>query len=393
MILLGVAALGTFLCLCGLMTLQDGNGDSINMIGQRIHHPDLERDVKEHVENNSNGEDLIHHNVGHHNDAAAEIELERQAEINAKNDEGRNGLKINNDERFSMELFRDLQTHHEGRPRQLDQTAPEYLEFVDWDPSTRLNRCQGDCDYDFHCQPGLVCFHHYPGQPVPGCIGGNFDDSYVDYCVSADDVRDPTPFPTFNPSIPPSPAPTTTMAPTVLPPANNFRLKLFWQEGYFWQEELFERKWCMQCLHQYYHDGQLWYYYGACTYGIKIYINICDDVHSQRFNFWPVHYEGQDGYDHTEVLIHLHGTDMCFQRYNRDIYLMPCNYLDQTHLWYAKNGTFFAENSAENKFEISQVGFDDFCITQRHHPKFAEEVELEPCEQARRGDTSYWNRY
>jgi hypothetical protein len=33
------------------------------------------------------------------------------------------------------------------------------------------------------------------------------------------------------------------------------------------------------------------------------------------------------------------------------------------------------------------------CITQRHHPKAGEEVELESCSLARTSDTSKWNRY
>jgi hypothetical protein len=31
-------------------------------------------------------------------------------------------------------------------------------------------------------------------------------------------------------------------------------------------------------------------------------------------------------------------------------------------------------------------------VTQRHHPKDGEIVEIEPCATAQKGDTSFWNR-
>ena len=44
--------------------------------------------------------------------------------------------------------------------------------------------CEGDCDSDADCLPGLSCFQRSGSTPVPGCAnGGNGDRSDVDYCV------------------------------------------------------------------------------------------------------------------------------------------------------------------------------------------------------------------
>jgi hypothetical protein len=49
-------------------------------------------------------------------------------------------------------------------------------------PSQPLGLCEGDCDNDNHCEPGLVCFQRSAGQPVPGCRG--FDGSRTDFCIN-----------------------------------------------------------------------------------------------------------------------------------------------------------------------------------------------------------------
>jgi cell division septation protein DedD len=42
-----------------------------------------------------------------------------------------------------------------------------------------LGRCQGDCDRDMDCMPGLVCFRQN-NVPIPGCIG---QSSNTEYCI------------------------------------------------------------------------------------------------------------------------------------------------------------------------------------------------------------------
>jgi hypothetical protein len=41
--------------------------------------------------------------------------------------------------------------------------------------------CEGDCDDNSDCQPGLECFKSDGGDRVPGCLGVTSDNNY-DYC-------------------------------------------------------------------------------------------------------------------------------------------------------------------------------------------------------------------
>ena len=121
----------------------------------------------------------------------------------------------------------------------------------------------------------------------------------------------------------------------------------------------------------------------GCNEGNKLYIFECG-INSQRFDLVTVNDD--------EVLIQLNGTttlngtDLCLERLNRDIFLEECEQSNSLQRW-------LFSDFVGDRFEISQNGVDDWCITQRHHPKEDEEVELEPCEQARDGITSYWNRF
>jgi 6-phosphogluconolactonase (cycloisomerase 2 family) len=67
--------------------------------------------------------------------------------------------------------------------------APEYVQVLgnNGQPSSAfpLGKCQGDCDVDEECEGSLVCFQRDGGDPVPGCLGGEDDESRTDYCVSA----------------------------------------------------------------------------------------------------------------------------------------------------------------------------------------------------------------
>jgi len=118
---------------------------------------------------------------------------------------------------------------------------------------------------------------------------------------------------------------------------------------------------------------------GSCGLGDKLYVEECDDAGVQRFDFQYVNSD--------EILIKLHGTNHCLERFERDIFVRNCDSRVSLQLWWAKVGGF-----GEGRFEISQKTAANLCVTQRHHPKADEEVELEPCTQARRGDTSFWVR-
>jgi hypothetical protein len=82
-----------------------------------------------------------------------------------------------------------------------------------WSPSNSLGLCEGDCDDDDDCEQGLRCFQRFfPKTAVPGCVGGEEDLSWTDYCVvdeAADDTApESSPEPTYEPSPESLPSPT-----------------------------------------------------------------------------------------------------------------------------------------------------------------------------------------
>lgn len=206
--------------------------------------------------------------------------------------------------------------------------------------------CEGDCDTDADCAPGLVCLQRdRRGLQVPGCAGE--DTGLTDYCIKRSSDPNPTPYPS---------------------PIMNFGLKLYWQRNYRWQEEDFDRMWCMRCGN------------GNCQYGDKTYIDTCRRGTSESYDFVFV--------NNDDVLIRVHGTNLCFERISYDIFLYECDASNRRQFWFAQRGDFRG-----TRFEISPRGLGSHCITQNHHPKAYEEVELEPCSRARGADTSYWNRF
>lgn len=64
--------------------------------------------------------------------------------------------------------------------------APASDPKISWSDSFPLGLCAGDCDTDDECEGDLVCFEHEPNQAVPGCRGGEDNDSKTDYCIVSD---------------------------------------------------------------------------------------------------------------------------------------------------------------------------------------------------------------
>ena len=90
------------------------------------------------------------------------------------------------------------------------------LVSLDGDPSEifPLDRCQGDCDSDSECLPGLICYQRVAFEAVPGCFGAEQDSSRTDYCILP-------PVATFMPVTTPAPVSgTITARPTARPTQN-----------------------------------------------------------------------------------------------------------------------------------------------------------------------------
>jgi hypothetical protein len=143
---------------------------------------------------------------------------------------------------------------------------------------------------------------------------------------------------------------------------------LWWQPGYFWQEELFERKWCAECCG------------GGCGNGDCIKTRKCDGENT-KWEFVNV-----GGGRH---LIKVSNKNLCMTLEGRKVIkLRNCVPSNDKQQWWASKGTF---NSI--RFEIHPVTRAG-CITQHHHPKDGEEIYVDTaCRLARKWDTSFWTKY
>jgi hypothetical protein len=70
-----------------------------------------------------------------------------------------------------------------------------------------IGRCQGDCDIDNDCEPGLVCFQRRFDEPVRGCGTGPPGLYSVDFCIDPQDIQTASASTTL-------PDPTSTSVPT-----------------------------------------------------------------------------------------------------------------------------------------------------------------------------------
>ncbi|GKY93486.1 hypothetical protein MPSEU_000316100 [Mayamaea pseudoterrestris] len=293
-----------------------------------------------------------------------------------------------------------------------------------------LEECQADCDFDAECMPGLICFQRNAGDPVPGCSGT--EDVYgYDYCVDPNavvsvnvnvvsvDTQAPTEAPlpdyyaeedkpvTYYISTSYSSASGDTVGEADDyynnddvdgddgPPATNddttddaddnimddnnqadytvsdpFVLKMYWQEGYRWQQETFERKWCMRC------DSSQ----QECASGRGIYVTNCDADMTTNWEYLNL----ADG----SFSLRLRDADLCMQANGfARVTVEPCDLSNPSQNWRGVNGV--AEFN--NRFELRAQPYPNDCVTQQHHPRQGEFLYLYPCELPESDTTNFWN--
>lgn len=206
-----------------------------------------------------------------------------------------------------------------------------------------LGLCEGDCDTNDDCEGDLVCYQRSKYESVPGCSGGEFDSYNNDYCIDPNGGGSGI---------------TST----------SFYLKRYWQYGYHWQGERFERRWCLDC-------------YGSnCDEGDPLILVECSEDTPTKLEF--VDYG-------SEFLIKIANDDLCLQL-NQDhfFYLESCSPSNSLQRFVSQNG----DRNGTGRFEISPSTKSGFCLTQRHEPRRGEAVRWETCELCRTLDTSYWNK-
>lgn len=174
----------------------------------------------------------------------------------------------------------------------------------------------------------------------------------------------------FDPTPPPTPKPTPRptfkpVAPT--PISGNFRLRLYWEEEYYWQETNEETFWCMET--------------SDSDEGDSVYIDECkSDKDEQRWvkvgnTFRPN--------DDTSLCMTTTGTSE-----SNPIRLYKCDgRIEQEFL----RPNLVAKNV---KFQMKPEKYGGSrCLTQQHHPKADERVYPEECAPSERDTTSYWITY
>ena len=162
-------------------------------------------------------------------------------------------------------------------------------------------------------------------------------------------------------------------------PAAPSALKLYWELGYFWQEETIEREWCIAC------DG-------GCSEGNKLRTTPCTSTSLPPIQIII----NQDTIIPTTVPVDLvqievAGAGLCMEAVPEDdvIFLRNCQnfVLSQNQWFYGYNETHV------DRFEIRPFVEPDQCVTQLHHPKDGEEIIIQFCDAARTDNTSYWEKY
>lgn len=219
-----------------------------------------------------------------------------------------------------------------------------------------LAKCQGDCDTDDECAGTMVCFQRNGNETVPGCSGN--DPTGNDYCYDPNDSLESIPGTnvTSNQSIP-----------------ETFGLKLHWEEGYLWQEETIERKWCLRC-----ESDQ-----AACWPGRRVYLTNCETDMITQFQF--VYQED------ASFFIKLANTDLCLTAPDdtRDRYLVQyCDTRNARQMFVTSGNATWG-----GTFEIHPEWARDGCVSNTHHPKFGESLYLWSCSLSRFSDTSLWTFY
>jgi hypothetical protein len=176
----------------------------------------------------------------------------------------------------------------------------------------------------------------------------------------------------------------------------SFRLRLYWEDGYFWQESKDEMWWCMgeylnvaptfvpcEVVHCMCADPQpgdrilSFPECEECNGGDSIKIGWCGSTSRQQFTrvgstFRPLSDQSlcMTSTGHSE---------------DRPIRLYDCDDDDADQQ--------FDGFHDDKRFEIHPTREPDRCVSNLHHPKMAEKVYPQPCHDTRSHETTYWIVY
>ena len=148
-----------------------------------------------------------------------------------------------------------------------------------------------------------------------------------------------------------------------------FRLKLYWETGYYWQEEVTEKFWCMSCPS------------GECKRYDNMVLRDCEKKTDRDAQFVVT----SAGKGHQ---FRVTNSNLCLKKNSqgRAIKLEPCDEEDILQ-------QFDGFKSDGGKFDLKPSTSTKRCLSQHHHPKKGEVVYAETCFKAHRVDTGYWVAY
>ena len=144
----------------------------------------------------------------------------------------------------------------------------------------------------------------------------------------------------------------------------NFQVKMYWEEGYCWQDEWDEREWCLEC------EGS------DCGEDDHLWVKKCDDDEDeQRFT-----YEIVNETIHAVKIKPLNRQDLCWTRTEINKHqLKPCGDHTYTDEVTGLDRQVIIGFKESGRFEMHPNGFDDEtnpdnakCMSTHHHPKVSQ---------------------
>lgn len=193
----------------------------------------------------------------------------------------------------------------------------------------------------------------------------------------------PTRRPTKKPTRKPTKKPTLKEVPALIPasliepPTRPFRLKLYWQESYQWQDFRQDPKFCMEC------SGS-----DMCFAGNLIYPKYCSESAVDQ----PFTAIGTTIRPLTDI-------SLCFtvmgyktvpdtdgELIPQPIEIQKCGEDD-------RNQQFLMRSLTDDSFEISPIDRPERCLASAHHPKLYEKMHARSCSDSRVDTTSSWIFY
>ena len=183
---------------------------------------------------------------------------------------------------------------------------------------------------------------------------------------------------TYSPTIHPTSSPTNTR---LLMPKHQFgpwHLKLYWQEGYEWQEKLTDLNYCAECDRD------------DCTKGESLELGKCEYMRPQQKFISTIWEYGENNY----MQIHLNDDrSSCFTHSSvRQLVFQTC-LLPNDPLFHKQ--LFWGRPSQTMGFKVHPVTKwlepnREKCLTNHHHPRESEYLYFDFCWVAERATTDQW---